>query len=205
MKTVADFYPLVLAASEVASDEHETVVHEAIRASVITFMREAEVARAEMYIKTQCGVEDYPIDPPKCHIVVGVCDLFTGGKGDNPIKNNTWHRLIPGRDYEADVLDTPNKAIFTDRASGDWLCVIYSYTIGRDGCEIPNFIYEDWADAIVAGAVHRLKVRAGAPAATIELAAYEQAIAAARTRVDRKYVKGKKMVTATSFLGRPRI
>ena len=80
MKNVADFYPLVLAASDIATDEHESVVHEAIRASTVAFMRETEIARDEMYIRAQCGVDEYPLDMPDCHVLVGVRDVWTGGK-----------------------------------------------------------------------------------------------------------------------------
>ena len=203
MKSVADFYPLVLAASDIATDEHESVVHEAIRASAIAFMRETEIARDEMYIRAQCGVDEYPLDMPNCHILVGVRDVWIGGKAsnDNPIKDDGWDKLHAGRHYNVDIHTTPNRAIYIDDAGKDWIYISYSYSIGRDGCDIPEFLYEEWAEAIVAGAVHRLKVRAGAAAATIELASYEQAVAIAKSRINRAYVRGKKFAHAKPFLG----
>ena len=101
-----------------------------------------------------------------------------------------------------DIHTAPNVSIVFDRPIEDKrVYVSYSYTISRDNCDVPDIIYETYADAIVAGTIHRLKTRGGANR-TLELEKFENAVALAKSRKLRKYSKGRRVAKAVSFLGR---
>ena len=59
MKSIADFEPMVIAASELAEDIHPTILQELIRDAIVDFMRSSGVAQDEYYFNAQCGVDDY--------------------------------------------------------------------------------------------------------------------------------------------------
>ena len=45
MKSIADFEPMVIAASELAEDIHPTILQELIRDAIVDFMRSSGVAQ----------------------------------------------------------------------------------------------------------------------------------------------------------------
>ena len=204
MKSIADFEPMVIAASELAEDIHPTILQELIRDAIVDFMRSSGVAQDEYYFNAQCGVDDYLLDLPKCHILVAVDKVATSDC--DGVYNDTWDEMPPQTDYRhgyyMDIHTAPNVSIVFDRPIEDKrVYVSYSYTISRDNCDVPDIIYETYADALVAGTIHRLKTRGGANR-TLELEKFENAVALAKSRKLRKYSKGRRVAKAVSFLGR---
>lgn len=218
MKTVADFEAMVLAVSQAGEELHPSVLHELIRQTVVDFMRNTRIARDEYYFKPQCGVHDYLLDINKCHRLVGV-EIVAGYDTDcrdTPIYDKSyWWPIEPQssiqsrymavqRGYTIDMHTTPNTTIvLPSDADYKWIYISYSYTIGYDDCEIPDFIYDDWAQAIVAGSIAKIKQRAGA-VDSYELQQYYSFIQQAKVRVSRGYKKGKIFMKAPSFIGRKR-
>lgn len=205
MNTVGDFVPLVIARSVLAEDAHETVLQELIRSTVITFMRESQSATDEYYFKPQCGVEDYQLDIPKCHNVVTIAKVTTGP--DNQVSDRSWSVIRTKGDsrygWSAEIQSSPAVIYLDTHTLGEVVCVKYSYSIGRDGCEIPEYIYQDYADTIVAGVIARLVSREGGNGSTYQFE-FEQGVQAARTRTLREYNQGSRYAKAKPFLGRPR-
>lgn len=155
MKTIADFEPFVMAYTPFIPTE---LVQHAIRETIVEFMRETKCASATLEFETQEKVPDYMLEVPDCRRIVKVKSAsMTPAKCSG---RENWQPLHDGEygDYQVElrrgehaiiVLTNPPKKPHRVR-------VDYVWAIGRDDCDVPDFIYEDYMRAIVAGSLIRL-------------------------------------------------
>ena len=213
MSMIADFETSIIAASAVAEEAHPTIVQELTRKTIKDFMRTTRIAREELYILAQDSVQDYPLSPIDCHKIVriekvatlpGTCEcipIYTEDSCmDIPATDNSVYGR--GRGYYTNIVGVPNTSItFSHINLQDWIYVQYSYTLVNDTCEVPDFIFDDWADTIVAGVVAQLKARIGM-ANAYDIEQYQAGIHRAQVTLLREYGNGRRSIKTKPFLGR---
>lgn len=155
MRTVEEFEPFLLA--YVPTMPQELLQH-AIRETIVEFMRDTKCASATLDVITQENVNDYIIEVPDCRRIVKVKKVSQGTTRCNGAEY--WSELHDGEfgDYKVELRLGSNPIIVlnnTPRKPGK-LRVEYVWTIGRDDCDIPDFIYDDYMQAIVAGTLVRV-------------------------------------------------
>lgn len=159
MKTIEDFEPFVLAYVPTAPQE---IIQHAIRESIVEFMRETKVASASVEIATQERVNDYIIGVPDCRRIVKIKKVY---QGRSSFGNIGWDELYGGEDgeYRVELRVGEHPIIILKDAprKPTKLRLEYVWTIGRDDCDVPDFIYDDYMSGIVAGALIRLASFAG--------------------------------------------
>lgn len=127
---VSDFMPSV----ELLAPEAEPLqLQEAIRHAVVRFMSDSQVFTAYWTLPAQECVSEYFIDLPECRRLVGIVGVTRNG-----VPYDNW-----ARDDHEDVIK-----IFDQPSGRDCFEVKYSWKIGRDDCEIPEKVYEDYLPAI---------------------------------------------------------
>lgn len=155
MKTIEDFEPFVLAYVPYLPGE---VIQHAIRESIVEFLRETRIATDVMEIETQEKVPDYIMEVPDCRRIVKVHSVewtrahCSGRENWQSLRNgeeNDYVIELRRGDYPIIVFVEPPKHPHRVR-------IVYSWTISRDNCDIPSFIYEDYMQGIVAGTLMRL-------------------------------------------------
>jgi len=155
MKTPADFEPFILSYAPTIPSEY---IEHAVRETVIEFMRDTRIAKATLEFETQEKVPDYMLEVPDCRRIVKVLNVHWTQAHCSGREN--WAKLRTGEfaEYEVQlrlgdhpiiILEDPPKKPHKVR-------VEYVWTIGRDGCDIPDFIYEDFMSAVVAGTCIKL-------------------------------------------------
>lgn len=136
-----------------APDAPSDILQHVIREATVRFMRRTRVAVDEAVLHTQCGVQDYRIEMPDCRelIAVEAVEPDIGSAYSAPFPGQGMH----GWDW---MKDGRHPVIYLGASpkDGDCLQVQYSWTIGRDDCDIPDFIYEEWEEAIKHGALSEL-------------------------------------------------
>lgn len=126
---INDFMPAV---EMMAPDAEPLQIQEAIRNGIIRFMTESQVFTAYWTVPVQECVTEYMIDLPDCQRLVGILGVTANGQAlDN------W-----SRDDHEDVL------LFDNPPGCACVEMKYSWKIGRDGCDIPEKLYEDYLDAV---------------------------------------------------------
>jgi hypothetical protein len=218
MKTIADFVDLVISASKEAEDIHPTILQDMIRSTVKEFASRTRILVSEYYFETQCKVHDYQFDIPACHQLVAAEVVAVGPSTDCGVAlfDCDWRVLSAGQDqtvygyrgpdqYDIDVHDPANKAIILKDipASPHWVYVSYSWTIGRDDCQVPESFYEEWGQAILYGTLFRILKREGLNWAS-DYALYQSEISAAKSRKKHHYSPKRVKAHTVSFLGRRR-
>ncbi|MFU6981754.1 hypothetical protein ACM75Z_30245 [Pseudomonas aeruginosa] len=139
MRSVDDFVPFVQA---MAVDADELQCQQAIREAIIRFMRDTQVFDDRLVIVPQEGVCEYNLDVPQCRVLVGVKRVFVD-------RCELYDRLW-ARDEHHDVL-----RVFTN-LDGCCVEVDYTWTIGRDGCAVPDKVYEDYMPGVIEGSLEQL-------------------------------------------------
>lgn len=159
MKTIEDFEPFVLAYVPTAPQE---IIQHAIRESIVEFMRETKSASASVEIKTQERVSDYIIDVPDCRRIVKVKSVSKAMSSCGAID---WSILYGGEDGDYSIElrsgDHPIIVLRDIPRKSYTLKIDYVWTIGRDDCDVPDFIYDDYMSGIIAGALIRIASFAG--------------------------------------------
>ena len=155
MKTVEDFEPFVLAYAPFVPQE---IIQHAIRESIVEFMRETRIANETMELETQEKVPDYIMEVPDCRRIVKVNSVeWTQSHCSG---RERWEQLQNGDDGDYIIELRRGECpiiVFADPPKKPHRVRIdYAWTIGRDDCDIPDFIYEDFMQAIVAGTLIRL-------------------------------------------------
>lgn len=155
MKTIEDFEPFVLAYAPYIPQE---IVQHAIRETIVEFMRESKCAKDTMNIETQEKVSDYMMEVPDCRRIVKVTAVQ-----ESPLHcsgRENWRVLYNGedRDYTVELRLGEHPIIVLNNAprKPTKLRVEYVWAIGRDDCDVPDFIYDDYMQAIVNGTLVRL-------------------------------------------------
>lgn len=135
---VEDFMPAV---EMLAADAEPLQLQEAIKNAVVRFMTDSQVFTAYWPVPVQECVDEYFIDLPECRRLVGIIGVTRNG---TPYHN--W-----ARDDHEDVIK-----LFDQPTSCDCFEVKYSWKIGRDDCEIPEKVYEDYLPAVQQAALSQL-------------------------------------------------
>lgn len=198
-KSVSDFEDFVVS---YAQDAPSVVLQHAIRETVVKFMRETRVATDTYCINAQCGVTDYVVEMPDCSKLVAIENVEPDGGvwgGFRQFRNlpNPWAWNKDDRFPVVIFGFSPREdAVFH---------VTYSWTINRDGCDVPDFIYEEWMDAIKFGAAAELLAMPNQEWTNPQLAhmfadKYREERAAAKARKWHNYTQGPISMFAPSFL-----
>lgn len=155
MRTVADFEPFVIGYVPYLPQE---VVQHAIRESIVEFLRESRIVKDTMEVETQEKVPDYILEVPDCRRIVKINSVDWSQKHCSGREN--WERLTNGEsgDYIVELRrgEFPIIVLSEPPKKPHRLRIDYTWTIGRDDCDIPNFVYEDYMQPIVAGTLMRL-------------------------------------------------
>lgn len=162
-----------------AHDIASNVIEQCIREAVIWFCRESRILRDYYTIKCQKNVIDYPIILPKDREIIGIENIDPYGYAYKNANTGSYKNasFYPNAYARNDVhyrtggpMDAYGSSFFKLDKDGVYpviiieaaitncneLEIVYSWTIKRDGCEIPNIIYEEYVEVITAYAVHML-------------------------------------------------
>lgn len=155
MKNIADFEPFILPYAPYTPTE---VLQYAIREAVVEFMRETKIAVDTIEIETQDKVSDYLLDIPECRRWLGVKKAERGYTNCNGVTH--WERIKGGEygDYEVHLRSGEQPyLVLSDAVRKSYTIKIdYYWAISRDDCEVPDYIYEDFMNPIISGAILRL-------------------------------------------------
>lgn len=224
MASIAQLEPFV--AFQVYRDTPQPTLQHALRESLITFLTETRVAVSELYLTTRCKDHEYLLEPMACHRLLTVEHVSYAPQVCRPEQRWTpewptiaqdskgWdtHRYpyIANQDdcWRLDTVGEHGLVLWLlgDTRTPRRVCVRYNWTLKRDAaCEFPDWIYEEYADAIAAGATAMLQSTPddgnSSKFAMLRDAAFAQAIATARTRKAAQFTPGTMKLSARSFFG----
>jgi hypothetical protein len=162
-RTIADFVPFVELEAQGAAQPN---IQHAVREAVIYFMRNTRAAVGEMFIDMSACQEDAALLTDECHRLVWVESVWLAPDCNKHRWTPDWERIaattldqrlfhmMPG--YWVDDVGGPQTTLWLrtrrDKAPRT-ICVRYNWAIGRDACEVPSWIYDDYADVITNGAL----------------------------------------------------
>lgn len=162
----SSFTPLVVALMGTAAPD--PVVTEAlIRDAAIEFCTRTGAWSERVDVDLQAGVSEYPIEPPDCAQLVRVTKVCNGCMELKPVTGK-FCRLPCGRFVVEDGWIRFSPAPAQDHEGG--LQVYMTLKPSRDGCQVGEVVYEDWASAITEGVMARLYQQKGQPWANALLA-----------------------------------
>jgi hypothetical protein len=208
MITVADFAPFV----EIKAPSAPTAnVHHAIREVIVTFMRLSRAAVDEVYIDVPCGEREVIVQPKGCQRLVQMEHIFRDPScRQNSRWNPDWEELPHSDRTEGgwwiDDVGGPNATLWlaNSESKAQRLCVRYSWSIKRDNCEVPEWIYEDHADTIADGALVYLHMNpadenASRPFASAMAPVFMEGVYNARRRKEAQYRRRQRGVANADF------
>lgn len=182
MRTVSDFEDFIF---PYTPDAPTTIIQHAVMESITRFMQETKVAKDLVKIPLFANTPDYLIDVPDCRTVMEVVRvMYTDGNG---LPDSNCVELERGVDYTVDLvgqpvielMDPPRSRCGEDISNVLW--VEYAWSISRDGCEIPDFIYERYMPEVKDGALAELYAIPGQEWSNIQYAVM------LRNNLDEKY------------------
>lgn len=164
MRTIADFVPFV--AVKVDKNMPTPNIQHALRETLVTFLEMSRAAVSEVYPTQRAKDTEVLLEIPECRRLVGIEGVYLAPQGAcGPASGQlrwdpTWEQIPMAEEYgmgwamddSAGFLEvlwiTP--AMPHDRR----LCIRHSWTMKRDAtCEVPDWIFERYADAISDGAL----------------------------------------------------
>lgn len=155
MRTLEDFEPFVMMYVPYIPKD---IIQHSIRESIVEFLRETRIANGVLELETQEKVPDYIMEVPDCRRIVKVntvewtvshCSGRESWEKLRAGEDGAYHIELRRGDYPIIIFADPPKKPHRVR-------IDYAWTIGRDDCDIPEFVYEDYMKAIVAGALIRM-------------------------------------------------
>lgn len=149
MKTIGDFEDLIVLH---VPDAPSAVMQHVLRHAITRFMRESQIFTDFMCLESQCGVPEYPLELPECRRLVGVEAVEVGKDADvslSEIRPNAGK----GWEWYMDSMYPVVVLLYPPKKDGEKIHVMYSWTIARDDCEVPDELYEIWAEAIKCAAL----------------------------------------------------
>lgn len=160
-KNISDLEDFIVA---FAPDAPAVVLQHVLREGTIRFMRQTRVAVDEVYFGTQPATPDYLLDPPECRKVIQIERVWIGPRDCSPgLRDSRWYEVSPAYDgtygYSTDQTDLDMTTIILQGVPNHCsvpVCVQYSWTIARDGCDIPDALYEEYVDGIKYAALYEL-------------------------------------------------
>jgi hypothetical protein len=159
MATIASLAPFVeIKARNVPTPN----VHHALREAVIAFMRMSRAAVDEVYVDVRCSERELVLVPKACHALVQVEAIYEDpGCRTRSRWNPDWLLLESSEMTQGgwwiDDVGGPNATVWIPpHRDKRRMCVRYSWSIKRDDCEIPDWMYQDYATFIADGALSYL-------------------------------------------------
>lgn len=159
MRSVEDFEDFIF---PFTPDAPTAVIQHAIRESIVRFMTETKCVIDTVQMPLYAKTPDYIIDVPDCRNVLEVRFVRMGKSGMVP--DTSWVELIENVDYTVDIrhdgvpsivlLDPPQENCH--KPLGSDISVEYAWSIKRDGCDIPDYVYEQYMSEIKDGALAEL-------------------------------------------------
>ncbi len=154
-----------------AKDIPENILEQFTREAIIWFCRGTRILRDYYIIECQKGVYDYPIILPDNRELILVENMNPYGYTYQGLTNTSYHNgnYFPDPLGRGDVnyrnggpLDGYGSRYFKLNKDGAYpviilefavtnypkIEIVYSWSITRDGCEVPAIIYEEWEEAI---------------------------------------------------------
>ena len=210
MKSIAAFVPFVEIHARTEATEN---IQHAVREALILFMRESRAAVGEMYMTAECRQEDLAFDVPSCQRIVSIIGVYEAPTCQDAVWTPHWRELPPTtpgahHGWWTDETDGGNETLwlgspYTRKTN---LAVRYTWSIKRDDCMVPDWIYEDYADVIAAGALASIHSNPFVDQASPKLAASMQAamalgIARARNRRVAQMRPGPRRAGVSNFWG----
>lgn len=202
MKTIEDFEPFVLAYAPFIPQE---ILQHAIRETIVEFMRESRCASDTLDVETQEKVGDYMLEVPDCRRIVKVTSVM-----ETPLRcsgRENWNPLVQGEeaDYTIELRrgEHPIIVLNNPRNKPTKLRVDYVWAIGRDDCDVPDFIYDDYMQAILYGTLVRLAMLPEQDALLRQVTLFQTNWfnALQQAKIDKTGGKARRIIGA-SFLGR---
>lgn len=210
-RTVEDFEDFIF---PYAPDAPSSIIQHAVRESIVRFMQETQVARDFAQFPLVAKTPDYIIDTIECRTIIDVVDVKFGCPGTIP--DDSWNTLQRGVDYEVDLLHDGMPSIILKEAPQEScsrplevdMSVEYSWSISRDDCEIPDFIYERYMSEIKDGALAELYAIPGQEWTNLQYAMVlrqnvEEKYKQIRTKTKKRGSVPMKMRLGTSPMRRP--
>lgn len=208
MSTVADFAPFV----EIKAPHAPTPnIQHAIRETLVLFMRKSRAAVDEVYIDVPCREREIIVTPKGCQRLVQIEHVFVdpscrpGSRWDPD-----WEEMVDSERTQGgwwiDDVGGPNATLWLPQASykEQRLCIRYSWSIKRDNCEVPEWVYEDYANVIADGAITFLHQnpsdeQASVPFGSAMSQVFMDGVAEARRRKEGQYRHRKLRMSNSSF------
>lgn len=158
-RTIEDFEDFIF---PYTPDAPSSIIQHAIRESIVRLMQTTGLAKDFAQFPLVAKVPDYIIDTLECRTIVDVVEVKLGCQGTIPDDN--WQVLQKGMDYDVDLLHDGMPSIILKEAPQEScarplaldLSVEYSWSIARDDCDIPDFIYERYMNEVKDGALAEL-------------------------------------------------
>jgi hypothetical protein len=214
MRSVADFTTRVRAS--IPRDIREELVQLAVRDTLNEFMRQSRIVKDEFFtpIPKCADPLEFIVELPDCRELVEMTELWLSPDGCTTGRRDaSWQRVAKASSEFAmgwwvHIYGPANIALRVNDWQGrsSMAAVCYSYTISRDGCDVPEILYQEWYDAIRAGARARVfdDTESGVfnpRLAENERIRFEQMIAAARLRDRLNYGGGYEIDMSTVYGG----
>lgn len=190
-----------------APDAPDDLIQFLIQDSVVDFLIDTRLATEFYRFKLHDKVNDYVLDIPSCHTILDVREVLVGTPCEqsvdwSPITKNV-RREWTG--YFLDIHNTGQPALWIGEPVRDGVVEVeYIYTIGREACEIPDFVYNQYARVIQALVLSRLYTVNGqewfnASLAGHYLQQYEKELA--RIKRETRKIKGGNLVSKPFIRG----
>lgn len=202
---LSEFEPFIMA---YAPDAPADILQHVLREAVVRFMRRTRIAVDTERIDLQCGVREYLIDMPDCRRMVAVEEVYPACNGWGTVRKDFPNPSLPEpwkwkKDNHHPVIE-----LQYNPKEDDALYVQYSWTIERDDCEVPDFIYEDWEEAIKHGALTELMMIPNQEWTRPKLAEfhynrYNEFVVEAKSRKWHNHTQGAITMNAPSFMRPP--
>ncbi len=219
MASVADFAPFVEIKVRHAPTPN---IHHAVRESLIAFMRMSRAAVDEVYVDVPRGETEIVVEPRGCQRLLQVEGVYEdpycqqGGRW-----TPEWERIAQegaygrgfaggattrGSGWSLDDVGGPNATmwLYPKASKPRRLCIRYSWSIKRDDCTVPEWIYEDYADVIADGAIALLHLNPTDEDVSVSFGnamsqAFLDGVAAARRRKEGGYRQSAVSMVNTGF------
>lgn len=208
MSTIADFVPFV----EIKVPHAPTPnIQHAVRETLVSFMRMSRAAVDEIYVDVPCNEREVIVEPRGCQRLVQVEHVFVDPTCRSGTRwNPDWDEMPDGErgagGWWIDDVGGPNATLWLpySQTRAQRLCIRYSWAIKRDNCEVPEWVYEDYADVIANGAITYLHMNptdedANLPFAERLSGVFMNGVAEARRRKEGQYRHRKVRMSNPSF------
>ncbi|MEY4909020.1 MAG: hypothetical protein RL260_2738 [Pseudomonadota bacterium] len=174
MTTIAEFVPFV--AVKVAKDMPTQNIQHAIRETLVFFLEQTRAAIDETYVLANCNEAELLVPVPPCHRLVGIDGVYEVPKQLGLTGQIRWRpdwTVVPFGDWHLDEADGNLTTLWVaPQVHARRFAIRYSWTPKRSAtCEVPEWVFERFVDAIADGALAYLHSNAADEGASDRFAA----------------------------------